>query len=288
MKIISGSNNPNLAKSIAKDMKMDLLHSKVKKFSNGEIKVEINGQLSKKVIIVQSTNNQANDNLIELMLIANSAKNAGAENIIAFIPYFFYSRQDEKKDASGNVVNLIIQMLKLSGIKKIITLDLHSEQINNKIDIDLINLSTENIFLPYINSENALIVSPDVGGATRALNYASLLNLELVIIDKNRDGYSSFINEVGKKIHGKNCIIIDDIIDTGTTILKATELLLQNGAKNIQAIVTHPVLSGNSIDQIEKSSIEKIYISDSIAKKTLPKKFITLSCSNFLKSRISR
>ena len=279
MKIISGLSHPKLAKQIAEELGGKLLNTKIDNFSDGELRVQVLDNLGRNVLIVQSTSAPVNNHLMELLLLADTAKRAGATNITAIIPYFGYSRQDRCTYKYGPIsASLVIKMLETSGITSIITLDLHSSQLEGMFNIPIINLSTESIFFPAIaNRDNILIISPDIGGIARARNYSSLLGSDLAIVNKSRDINNTLsINGIIGNVVGKDCIIVDDIIDGANTICMATELLLKHGAKNVEAIVTHAVLSGNAITKITNSALKNIYVSNSIYHEKLPKKFTIL------------
>ena len=287
MKIISGSSNPNLAKLISKEIGHELLNTKIDNFNDGEIRVQVFDDLGEDIIIVQSTSTPVNNNLMELLLLADTAKRAGAKNIVAIIPYFGYSRQDRCTYKHGPIsASLVIKMIEAAGITEIITLDLHSNQLEGMFNIPVKNLSTENIFFPLLyNKKNIIVVSPDIGGIARARNYSSLLGSDLAIINKSRDTNNiPTMSEVIGNVQGKNCIIIDDIVDGASTICMAANLLLASGAANIEVVVTHAVLSGNAISKIEQSFIKNIYISDSIHHQHLPAKFKVLAVHELIGS----
>ncbi len=279
MKIISGLSNPKLADQIAKEIGSVLLSTKIDNFNDGELRIQILDSLSEDVIIVQSTSTPVNDHLMELLLLADTAKRAGTKNIIAVMPYFGYSRQDRCTYKHGPVsASLIIKMLEVAGITKIVTLDLHSNQLEGMFNIPIINLSTESIFFPIIESKkNIIIISPDIGGITRARNYSSLLGIDFALVNKSRDiSNVPSMNGIIGNVASKNCIIVDDIVDGASTICMAAKLLLKHGASNVEAIVTHAVLSGNAIIRIVNSSLKNIYVSDSIYHESLPNKFKVL------------
>lgn len=276
MQIISGSSNPHLAKRIAHQIGAKLLTTKIDNFNDGELRVQVLDNIGKNVAIIQSTSAPVNDHLMELLLLADTAKRAGAQNITAIIPYFGYSRQDRCTYKHGPIsASLVIKMLEASGVTEVITLDLHSNQLEGFFNIPVTNLSTETMFAPFFQKqENTIIVSPDIGGIQRARNYSSLLGVNLAIINKSRDiANIASMNGIFGDVRGMNCLIIDDIIDGANTICMATELLLENGANKVDAVVTHAVLSGDAVDKITKSSLNNIYISDSIYHQNLPTKF---------------
>ena len=285
MKIISGSSNLNLSKCIAKAIGVELLNTKIDNFSDGELRVQVLDNIGTDVMIVQSTSTPVNDHLMELLLLVDTVKRAGAHNITAIMPYFGYSRQDRCTYKHGRIsASLVIKMLELAGVTEIITLDLHSTQLEGMFNIPVKNLSTESIFFPLLqNKENIIVVSPDIGGTARARNYSSLLGSDLAIINKSRDTNNMpAMSEIIGDVQGKNCLIVDDIVDGSSTVCMATELLLENGAATVEAIITHAVLSGDAISKIEKSPLKNIHISDSIYHQNLPAKFKILAIDELI------
>ncbi len=279
MQIISGSSNLGLAKRIATELGAEILETKIDNFSDGELRVQVLDNIGAEVMIVQSTSSPVNNHLMELLLLIDTAKRAGAEKIIAVIPYFGYSRQDRCTYKYGPIsASLVIKMLEAAGVTKMITLDLHSSQLEGMFNVPIINFSTESIFFPALEGkENMMIVSPDIGGTARARNYSSLFGADLAIVNKSRDANNECsMSEIIGDVAGKNCVIVDDIVDGGSTLCMATELLLKNGAKNVSAIVTHAVLSGDASERIEESELEHIYVSDSIHHNKLPAKFTVM------------
>ena len=267
MKIIPGSSSHTLAAQLAELMNAEPLKTVVSKFNDGELKVQVHGDITSEIMIIQSTSQPVNDNLMELLLLADTAKRAGAKNIVALIPYFGYARQNMSFHKNSPIsVSLVIKMIENAGVTKVITLDLHSKQIEGMFNIPVVNLDTTNLFLPAINDkQNAIIVSPDVGGITRAKNYSNHLSIDLAILNKSRvQNNQCVINGIIGDVKGRNCFIVDDIIDSDTTVCLASELLHTHGARSVNALITHGVLSGNAIDKINKSNIENLYISDSI------------------------
>ena len=277
MQIISGSSNKPLANKIAQNTGYKLLKTKIGNFSDGELRVEIQDNIEENVIIVQSISNPVNDYLIELLLLVDTARRAGAKNITGIIPYFGYSRQDRCTYKHGPMsASLIIKLLEVSGITKVITLDLHSKQLEGVFNVPIINLDPASIFFPfYTDAGDTVVVSPDIGGIARANNFSIFLGKDLVIINKTRGANNEcFMNKTIGDVRNKRCIIIDDIVDSGHTLCKAADLLKENGALAIEAYVTHPVLSGDSKERIMRSQIDKIFVSDSIYHSSLPDKFI--------------
>ncbi len=271
MKIISGSNNNFLAQKVAKNLGLRLLDTTISRFSDGELKVQVNDNIGDEVAIIQSTSFPVNDNLMELLLLADTAKRAGARRIIAIVPYFGYSRQDRCTYKYGPIsASLVIKLIETVRITELITFDLHSEQLEGVFNIPVTNLSTESVFFPILeHMKNIIIVSPDIGGIPRARNYSSLMGVDLAIINKSRDQNNQCnMSEIIGKVQGKNCIIVDDIVDGASTICLATELLLASGAISVTAIVTHGVLSGQALQKIEDSKLSHLYISDTIDNKS--------------------
>jgi ribose-phosphate pyrophosphokinase len=279
MQIISGSSNQALAKKIAQNTGYKLLHTKINNFGDGELRIEIDDNIEEEVIIIQSTSHPANDHLIELLLLIDTAKRAGAKIITAIIPYFGYSRQDRCTYKHGPIsASLVAKILEAAGVTKIITLDLHSKQLEGVFNVPIINLDPASIFFPiYKDTPDTIVVSPDIGGIARARNFSSLLGKDLAIINKSRDNNNEcFMSQVIGHVKDKKCIIIDDIVDSGNTLCKAADLLKENGALQIEAYITHAVLSSDAKEKIMLSKIDKIFVSNSISHKTLPNKFVTI------------
>ena len=271
MKILSGTSNPLLSKSISKQLKLKLINTNIKNFADGEIYVEINENIrGNSVFVVQSTSTPANDNLMELLLCIDALKRSSAKNITAVIPYFAYARQDRKVVPRTSIsAKVVSNLITNAGANRIVTVDLHAGQIQGFFDMPVDNLFTTPIFARYIKknikSNNLTCVSPDAGGIERTRGLAKKINAELAIIDKRRPqaGKSQVMNIIGD-IKNKNCIIVDDIIDSGGTIVNAVEALIKKGAKDVHVFVTHAVLSGDAVNKIKKSKIKKLIITDTI------------------------
>ena len=271
MKILSGTSNPLLSKSISKQLKLKLINTNIKNFADGEIYVEINENIrGNSVFVVQSTSTPANDNLMELLLCIDALKRSSAKNITAVIPYFGYARQDRKVVPRTSIsAKVVSNLITNAGANRIVTVDLHAGQIQGFFDMPVDNLFTTPIFARYIKknikSNNLTCVSPDAGGIERTRGLAKKINAELAIIDKRRPqaGKSQMMNIIGD-IKNKNCIIVDDIIDSGGTIVNAVEALIKKGAKDVHVFVTHAVLSGDAVNKIKKSKIKKLIITDTI------------------------
>ena len=271
MKILSGTSNPSLSKSISKHLKLKLVNTNIKKFADGEIYVEINENIrGNSVFVIQSTATPANDNLMELLLCIDALRRSSAKNITAVIPYFGYARQDRKVVPRTSIsAKLVSNLITNAGAHRVVTVDLHAGQIQGFFDMPVDNLFTTPLFTRYIKknikSRDLICVSPDAGGIERTRGLATKIHADLAIIDKRRPepGKSKVMNIVGD-VQGKDCIIVDDIIDSGGTIVNAADALVKKGAKNIYVFITHAVLSGDAINKLQKSKIKKLIITDSI------------------------
>ena len=271
MKILSGTSNLSLSKSIARQLKLKLVNTNIKSFADGEVYVEINENIrGNSVFVIQSTSTPANDNLMELLLCIDALRRSSAKNITAVIPYFGYARQDRKVVPRTSIsAKLVSNLITNAGASRIVTVDLHSGQIQGFFDIPVDNLFTTPLFTRYIKknlkNKNLICVSPDVGGVQRTRGLATKINVDLAIIDKRRSqpGKSQVMRIIGN-VQNKDCIIVDDIIDSGGTIINAVDALIREGAKSVYVFVTHAVLSGEAINKIKKSKINKLIITDSI------------------------
>jgi len=271
LKIISGNANLVIARSISQILGIPILDSIISNFSDGEIRVQINESVrGSHVFVVQSTNPPA-ENLLELLFIIDALKRASAESVTAVIPYFGYARQD-KKDAPRVPISarLAANLMTTAGVSRIMVLELHAEQIQGFFNVPVDHLYSTPVFVDYLKDhldlENTVVVSPDAGRVNRARSIAKRLNnLPIAIIDKRRSApnQSDVMNVVGE-VKDKNILMVDDIIDTAGTITKAACALKYNGAKNIIAAVTHSLLSGDAVDKLKESPIDKLYTTDSI------------------------
>ena len=271
MKILSGTSNLSLSRSIARQLKLKLVNTNIKSFADGEVYVEINENIrGNSVFVIQSTSTPANDNLMELLLCIDALRRSSAKNITAVIPYFGYARQDRKVVPRTSIsAKLVSNLITNAGANRIVTVDLHSGQIQGFFDIPVDNLFTTPLFTRYIKknlkNKNLICVSPDVGGVQRTRGLATKIDVDLAIIDKRRlqPGKSQVMRIIGN-VQNKECIIVDDIIDSGGTIVNAVDALIREGAKSVYVFVTHAVLSGEAINKIKKSKINKLIITDSI------------------------
>ena len=271
MKILTGNSNKNLSHKISKYLKNKLVNSSIRKFSDGEIYIEINENIrGNSIFIIQSVSSPANDNLMELLLCIDALKRSSAKNITAVIPYFGYARQDRKVVPRTSIsAKLVSNLITNSGADRVVTLDLHSGQIQGFFDIPVDNLFATPIFARHIKrkikTKNMICVAPDVGGTARARALGKMLNVGLAIVDKRRPapGKSVVMNVIGN-VKGKTCIIVDDIIDSGGTVVNAAKILKQRGAKDVHVYVSHGVLSGDAVEKIRKSQIKNLVITDTI------------------------
>ena len=271
MKILSGTSNQKLSKDISKQLKLKLVNTNIKRFSDGEIYIEINENIrGNSVFVIQSTSNPANDNLMELLLVIDALKRSSAKNITAVIPYYGYARQDRKVAPRTSIsAKVVANLLTNAGASRVVTVDLHAGQIQGFFDIPVDNLFSTPIFARHakkkIKSKKIICVAPDVGGTERARALGKLLNVGLAIVDKRRPkpGQSEVMNVIGN-VQGQTCIIVDDIIDSGGTIVNAAKALKSRGAKEVYVYITHGVLSGDAVKKIKRSVIKNLVITDTI------------------------
>jgi ribose-phosphate pyrophosphokinase len=271
MKIISGNSNRPLAEAICSYLHMPITKAVVKRFNDMEIFVEIQENVrGQDMFIMQSTSFPANDHLMELLIITDALRRASAKRITAVVPYFGYARQDRKPGPRTPIsAKLVSNLITHAGADRVLTLDLHAGQIQGFFDIPTDNLFSGPVFERDIKQHNdvgnTVVVSPDVGGVVRARALAKRLDCPLAIVDKRREraGMSEVMNIIGE-VDGKSCLLIDDIVDSGGTLVNAAEALLQNGAKDVQAYITHGVLSGGAVSRITSSKLKNLVITDSI------------------------
>ena len=269
-KIFSGTANVEFSKMVAKYLGIPLSEASIKRFSDGEISVQIGESVrGKDVFIIQPTCAPANINLMELLILTDALKRSSASSITAVVPYFGYARQDRKAAPRVPITaKLVANMLQTAGIDRVVTMDLHAGQIQGFFDIPVDNLYGTIVFLDYVknkNLKNPIVASPDVGGVARARSLAKSLNLDMVIVDKRREkaNESEVMNIIGD-VNGKDVILIDDMIDTAGTIVKAAEVLKKNGATGVMAFCTHPVLSGPAYDRINSGVLDELVTTDTI------------------------
>ena len=271
MKLLTGNSNKVLSKNIAKYLKTKLVNSSIRKFADGEVYVEINENIrGNSIFIVQSISSPANDNLMELLLCIDALKRSSAKNITAVIPYFGYARQDRKVVPRTSIsAKLVSNLITKAGADRVVTVDLHAGQIQGFFDIPVDNLFATPIFARHvrkkIRSKKIICVAPDVGGTERARALGKLLGVSLAIVDKRRPkpGQSKVMNVIGD-VKDQTCIIVDDIIDSGGTIVNAAKALKERGAKEVFVYITHGVLSGDAVKKIKNSVIKNLVITDTI------------------------
>ncbi|HYG51204.1 MAG TPA: ribose-phosphate pyrophosphokinase [Flavobacteriales bacterium] len=282
-----------MAGKIAKNYGLSLGNVVVSSFSDGEFcpsfEETVRGQ---DVFLVQSTM-PPTENLMELLLMIDAAKRASANKIIAVIPYFGWARQDRKdKPRVAIGAKLVANLLTAAGVHRVITMDLHADQIQGFFEVPVDHLYASSIFLPHIQTlglQNLVMAAPDTGGTKRANSYAKYLNAELAICYKQRKKANEIENmTVIGDVKGKNVIIVDDMCDTGGTLCKAADLMLENGAVSVRAMCTHPVLSGNAIDKIEKSGLTELIVTDTIPLQRKSDKIKVLTTAGLFADVISR
>lgn len=272
MKLITGNSNPQLAQAISDYLDVPLTQAEVKRFADNEIFVEIMENIrGEDCFFIQSTSYPANDHLMELLIAIDALRRGSARRITAVLPYFGYARQDRKTGGRTPIsAKLVANMITAAGADRVLTMDLHAGQIQGFFDIPLDNLTVAPVFVPHIldkfNGEQICLVSPDVGGVVRARSLAKRCNGDLAIIDKRREkaGVSEVMHVIGD-VKGKVCLLVDDIVDSGGTLCNAAVALKEKGAKAVYAYVCHGVLSGEAVKKIEKSPLECLVTTDSIA-----------------------
>ena len=271
MNILTVNSNKQLSNKISRNLKNKLVNTSIRKFADGEIYIEINENIrGNSIFIIQSVSSPANDNLMELLLCIDALKRSSAKNITAVIPYFGYARQDRKVVPRTSIsAKLVSNLITNAGADRVVTVDLHAGQIQGFFDIPVDNLFATPIFAKHIKrkikSNNIICVAPDVGGVERARALGKKLDVGLAIVDKRRPspGKSQVMNVIGN-VKNKICILTDDIIDSGGTIVNAADALLKRGAKEVHVYATHGVFSGDAVKKIKNSKIKNLVITDSI------------------------
>lgn len=288
MAIFSGSSNPELAKKISKYLKKPLGKVELKKFADGETYVNyLESIRGKDVYLIQSTCTPVNDNLMELLIMIDAAKRAAAERITCVLPYYGYAKQERKaRDREPITAKLVAELLQSAGANAVLTMDLHADPIQGFFDIRADFLYASGTLVKSVlekKLKNIVVVSPDVGSSRRARAYAKRLNASLAIIDKRRpkQNQSEVMHLIGE-VKGKNAIIIDDEINTGGTICNAAQAVIDHGAKEVYALVSHAVFAGNAIEKLEKSVFKEIIVTDSIPAKRKSKKIKIVSIAPLL------
>ena len=270
--VFTGNANPDLAAEVATHLGIGLGAAEVGRFSDGEVTVEIKQNVrARDVFVVQSTCNPTNENLMELLIMVDALKRASAERISAVIPYFGYARQDRRPRSSRVPISakLVADLLQTVGVARVLTMDLHADQIQGFFNIPVDNIYASPVLLGDLrlkNYDDLIVVSPDVGGVVRARALAKQLDCDLAIIDKRRPraNVSEVMHVIGE-IEGRNCVIMDDMIDTAGTLVKAAEVLKARGAKKVYAYCTHAIFSGPAIDRIAKGdTLDEVVVTDTI------------------------
>ncbi len=272
-KIFAGSSSVDFAKEICKTLDVPLAKADVKRFSDGEISVQIAESVrGRDVFIVQSTGAPSNDNLMELLIMTDALRRSSASSITAVVPYYGYARQDRKAAPRVPITaRLVADMYETAGIDRVVTIDLHAGQIQGFFDIPVDNLYGSIVFKEYVQSKNLpnpIVASPDIGGVARARYFAKQLGLEMVIVDKRREkaNESEVMNIIGD-VEGKDIIIVDDMVDTAGTMVKAAAALKSRGATSVMAIATHGVLSGKAYANLDNDALDELCISDTLVTK---------------------
>jgi ribose-phosphate pyrophosphokinase len=269
--VFTGNANPLLAHHVVKRLNIPIGHAVVGKFSDGEVMVEILENVrGRDVFVLQSTCTPTNDNLMELLIMIDALRRASAGRITAAMPYYGYARQDRRPSSARVAISakLVANMLAAVGVDRVLTMDLHADQIQGFFDVPVDNVYAAPVLLGDVwkhNHEDVVVVSPDVGGVVRARALAKRLESDLAIIDKRRPrpNVSEVMNIIGE-VEGRTCVIMDDIVDTANTLCKAADALKEQGAKRVLAYCTHPVLSGSAVQRIAESSLDEVVVTDTI------------------------
>lgn len=296
--VFTGNANPLLAAAVSKNLNLPLGKATVGRFSDGEVNVEIQDHVrGKDVFVLQSTCAPTNDNLMEIMVMADALKRSSAGRVTAAIPYFGYARQDRRPRSARVAISakVVANMLQVAGIDRVLTMDLHADQIQGFFDIPVDNIYASPILLADLykkQTSNLLVISPDVGGVVRARAFAKRLDTDLAIIDKRRPraNVAEVMNIIGE-VDGRTCVIMDDMVDTANTLCKAAQALKERGAMKVLAYCTHPVLSGGAVQRIEASALDELVVVDTIplnrdAQKS--SRIRQISCAPLLAETITR
>ena len=293
-KVFSGTANEAFSKSVAKHLSIPLSEATINRFSDGEISIQISESVrGRDVFIIQSTCAPANANLMELLIMTDALKRSSASSITAIVPYFGYARQHRKAAPRVPIsAKLVANLFETAGIDRVVTLDLHAGQIQGFFDIPVDNLYGSIVFTDYLkrkNLKNPIIASPDIGGVARARNFAKNMGLEIVIVDKRREkaNESEVMNIIGS-VEGKDVILIDDMIDTAGTIVKAAAALKKNGATSVMAFCSHPVLSGPAHERILNGELDELVVTDTIPLAQENEKITVLSVAHLFSEVIRR
>ncbi len=291
IKIIGCQSTLDLAKKISKSLDIEICKTSVVEFSDGEFEPSFDETIrGSHVFLVQSTI-PPSENLMELLLMIDAAKRASAYKIIAVVPYFGYARQDKKGRPRVPIgAKLVANLLMAAGVDRIMTMDLHADQIQGFFEVPVDHLYASTLFVPYIqalNLENLIIASPDMGGTKRANTYAKFLNSQVVVCYKHREK----ANEISKMmiigdVKGKNVILVDDMVDTAGTLTKAADLVIENGAKSVRAICTHGLFSSNAYERINNSKLTEVVVTDTVIKKHSSEKIKVITTAEIFANTI--
>ncbi|QDF28162.1 ribose-phosphate pyrophosphokinase [Halarcobacter anaerophilus] len=293
-KLFSGTANRAFAEKVSHYLNMSVGGASIQKFSDGEVSVQIHESVrGQDVFIVQPTCAPANDHLMELLIMIDALKRSSAKSISAVMPYFGYARQDRKAAPRVPIsAKLVADMLETAGVDRVITIDLHAAQIQGFFNIPVDNLYGSVLFVDYLrakNLPNPIIASPDIGGVARARSYANKLGYDLVIVDKRREkaNVAEVMNIIGE-VDGKDVILVDDMVDTAGTLVKAAEALKQRGATSVMACCTHGVLSGPAYERIQEGTLDELVITDTIPMKRPHEKITVLNATKIIAETIRR
>ena len=283
VKIFACTQSTELAGKIAQAYGIELGNVIFSRFSDGEFQPSFEESVRGARVFIIGSTHPTSENLMEMLLMIDAAKRASAKHITAVMPYFGWARQDRKdKPRVPIAAKLVANLLETAGATRVITMDLHADQIQGFFEIPVDHLYASTIFVPYIKSlnlENLCVASPDMGGSKRAHSYAKFLNSDVVICYKQRKKANVIEKmELIGEVEGKNVVLVDDMVDTAGTLVKASEIMKEKGAVSVRAICTHAILSGNAVEKIENSPMEELIVTDSIPHNSLPKKIHVLSC----------
>ena len=285
VKIFSCTKSMTLSKQIAKEFGQDLGIVSFQRYSDGEFQPSFEESVRGSRVFIIGSTNPSTDNLMEMLLMLDAAKRASARHITAVIPYFGWARQDRKDKPRVPIgAKLVAKLLESAGATRIITMDLHADQIQGFFEKPVDHLYASSIFVPYLKSlniDNLTIASPDMGGSKRAYAYSKFLESNVVVCYKQRKKANVIDHmELIGEVEGKNVVIVDDMVDTAGTLTKAADLMMERGAKSVRAICTHALLSGNAYERVENSKLEELIVTDSIPQRKNSKKVNVLTCAN--------
>ena len=293
-RLFSGTANPEFAEKVGKYLNVEIGSAVVKKFSDGEISVQITESVrGMDCFIIQPTSAPANEHLMELLIMVDALKRSSARSITAVIPYYGYARQDRKAAPRVPITaKLTADLLEAAGVGRVITIDLHAAQIQGFFNIPVDNLFGSIMFVNYIKAKglkNPVIASPDIGGVARARSYASKLGYDLVIVDKRREkaNESEVMNIIGD-VEGKDIILVDDMVDTAGTLVKAADVLKKKGATSVMACCTHGVLSGPAFERLSSGNLDELVVADTIPLRQEHEKITVLTASHIIGETIRR